>query len=117
MKKFKNQTIFVAAKNALNGFSVLIKDYSARREILLIFISLIIYIYDKNIYTLIIFILTLILLSVESLNSAIEQTCDLISIKKNTKIKKIKDLGATAVFIIICSIIFVVIGYLFSLLN
>jgi diacylglycerol kinase (ATP) len=117
MKKFKNQNIFVAAKNALNGFSVLIKDYSARREILLIFISLIVYIYDKNIYTLIIFILTLILLSVESLNSAIEQTCDLISIKKNIKIKKIKDLGATAVFIIICSIIFVGIGYLFSLIN
>ena len=57
------------------------------------------------------------LLSVESLNSAIEQTCDLISIKKNPKIKRIKDLGATAVFIIICAIVFTGINYIFFLVN
>ena len=117
MKKFKNQSIFIAAKNGINGFSVLINDYSARREVILIFVSAIIFLLNTNTYTLIIFILALVLLSIESLNSAIERICDLISIKKNSEIKKIKDLGATAVFIIICSIIFVVIGYLFSLLN
>ena len=117
MKKFKNQSIFEAAKNAINGFSVLINDYSARREIILIFASAIIFFLNTNTYSLIIFILSLVLLSVESLNSAIEQTCDLISIKKNSKIKKIKDLGATSVFIIICAIIFTGINYIFSLIN
>jgi diacylglycerol kinase len=117
MKKFKNQSIFTAAKNAINGFSVLINDYSARREIILIFASAIIFFLNTNIYTLIIFILSLVLLSVESLNSAIEQTCDLISIKKNPKIKRIKDLGATAVFIIICAIVFTGINYIFFLVN
>ncbi len=56
----------------------------------------------------VVLILTGGVLSLETLNSSIEKVCDLISVDRDPKIKKIKDLSAGAVLIF--SVIAMVIG-------
>lgn len=111
----KNQNIFKATLNALNGLKSLVKEKSAKREIYLILLALFFLLYEPNIFTSIIFILSIILLAFESFNSAIENLCDYLTTKEDLKIKIIKDLSASAIFLIIISIISVVIIYLFSI--
>jgi diacylglycerol kinase (ATP) len=41
----------------------------------------------------------LLILSIEALNTAIEYTCDKITMDKSNKIKKAKDLGSAAIFL------------------
>ena len=109
----KNQNIIKASINALSGLKTLIKEKSAKREILLIIISLFFLLYKPNFFTSSIFILSIILLAFESFNSAIENLCDYLTINDDPKIKIIKDLSAAAIFLIILSIISLFIIYLF----
>ena len=57
-------------------------------------------------------VLSLVLLAVEALNTAIEKICDLITLEEHSEIKKIKDLGAAAVMIIVLAIVLIFIRYL-----
>jgi len=108
----KNQNLFRATKNALNGLRELFSERSAKREIAVIFIAVGLWLYDQNFYTTALVLLSIILLAVESLNSAIEHTCDFITKEIDPTIKKIKDLGAGAVFLVISSLLFVLIAWL-----
>ncbi|MBU3577832.1 diacylglycerol kinase [Polynucleobacter sp. UK-Kesae-W10] len=108
----KNKNILDATGNALNGIKELIQEKSARRELLLIVLSVSFFCYKPNVYTVLIAVLSLVLLAVEALNTALEKTCDLITVEQHPEIKKIKDLGAAAVFIIVLTIALIFIRYL-----
>jgi len=109
---YKNKNILDATLNAMNGVKELVQEKSARRELILIVIAISFFCYKPNVYTVLIAVLSLVLLAVEALNTAIEKTCDLIDLKEHPEIKKIKDLGAAAVFIILLAMGLIFIRYL-----
>lgn len=108
----KNKNILDAGFTALNGIKELIRERSARRELLLIFVAIGFFCYRPNVYTVLIAVLSLVLLAIEALNTAIEKTCDLINPEKHPEIKKIKDLGAAAVLIILLTMALIFIRYI-----
>ncbi|ABP34389.1 diacylglycerol kinase [Polynucleobacter asymbioticus] len=108
----KNKNLFAATSNAINGIKELIKENSAKRELFLVFIAIGFFCYKPNVYTVLIAVLSLVLLAVEALNTSIEKTCDLITLDEHPEIKKIKDLGAAAVMIIVLAIVLIFIRYL-----
>ena len=108
----KKRNIVHAAMNAVDGLKVLILQKAARRELVLAVIAIGFFCYRPNVYTVLIAVLSLVLLAIEALNTAIEKICDLITIEGHPEIKKIKDLGAAAVFIIVLAIGLIFIRYL-----
>ena len=108
----KNKNIFTATRNALDGLKELILEKSVRRELVLALFAIGFFCYRPNVYTVLIAVLSLILLAVEALNTAIEKICDLLTLEHHPEIKKIKDLGAAAVFIILLTIGLIFIRYL-----
>lgn len=99
----KNKNIFEATRNALSGLRVLLREKAAKRELVVLFASIALLIYDLNVYTILIFTLSCLLLSVEAINTAIELLCDLHTLEFDERIRSIKDVAATAIFIIPCS--------------
>jgi diacylglycerol kinase (ATP) len=108
----KKRNIVHAAINALDGLKVLILQKAAHRELVLVIIAIGFFCYRPNVYTVLIAILSLVLLAIEALNTAIEKLCDLITLEEHPEIKKIKDLGAAAVLIILIAIGLIFIRYL-----
>jgi len=108
----KKRNIIDATINAVDGFKELIQQKAARRELALAVIAIGFFCYRPNVYTVLVAVLSLILLAVEALNTAIEKTCDLITVEEYPEIKKIKDLGAAAVMIIIFTICLIFIRFL-----
>jgi diacylglycerol kinase (ATP) len=108
----KKRNIIDATINALDGLKELILQKAARRELILAAIAIGFFCYRPNVYTVLIAVLSLVLLAVEALNTAIEKTCDLITLEQHPEIKKIKDLGAAAVMIIVLAIGLIFIRYL-----
>jgi diacylglycerol kinase (ATP) len=108
----KKRNIIDATINAVDGIKELILQKAARRELVLAVIAIGFFCYRPNVYTVLIAVLSLVLLAVEALNTAIEKTCDLITLEQHLEIKKIKDLGAAAVMIIILAIGLIFIRYL-----
>ncbi len=98
----KNKNIIHATNNAINGIKILFKESSVKRELFVILTSIVLFMYYKNYYTLTLLILSFLLIAIESLNTAIEIICDHLTLEIHPEIKKIKDLGAAAVFIISC---------------
>jgi diacylglycerol kinase (ATP) len=98
--------------NAVDGIKVLFLQKAAHRELVLVIIAIGFFCYRPNVYTVLIAILSLVLLAVEALNTAIEKLCDLITLEEHPEIKKIKDLGAAAVLIILIAIGLLFIRYL-----
>jgi len=108
----KKRNIAHATMNAIDGLKALILQKAARRELILAALAIGFFCYRPNVYTVLIAVLSLVLLAVEALNTAIEKTCDLITLEEHPEIKKIKDLGAAAVMIIIFAIALIFIRYL-----
>ncbi|MBU3615638.1 diacylglycerol kinase [Polynucleobacter sp. JS-Polo-80-F4] len=108
----KKRNIIDVTMNAVDGIKELILQKAARRELLLVLIAIVFFCYRPNVYTVLIAVLSLVLLAVEALNTAIEKICDLISPEEHPEIKKIKDLGAAAVMIILVAIGLIFIRYL-----
>jgi diacylglycerol kinase (ATP) len=108
----KKRNIVHATINAIDGLKELILQKAARRELVLVVIAIGFFCYRPNVYTVLIAVLSLVLLAVEALNTAIEKTCDLINPDEHPEIKKIKDLGAAAVMIIVLAIALIFIRYL-----
>jgi len=108
----KKRNIIHATINAIDGFKELILQKAARRELILAVIAIGFFCYRPNVYTVLIAVLSLVLLAVESLNTAIEKICDHITPEEHPEIKKIKDLGAAAVMIIVLAIVLIFIRYL-----
>lgn len=113
----KNQNIYKATLNALEGFKVLISERAARREIIVFIFSISCLLYNPNLYTFVLVLLCLLLLSIEAINSSLERLCDFLTNDINVSIRKIKDLAACAVFFIVLSMIFVTISWYFDFAN
>ena len=108
----KKRNIVHAAINAVDGLKELIHQNAARRELVLVVIAIGFFCYKPNVYTVLIAVLSLVLLAVEALNTAIEKICDHITLEEHPEIKKIKDLGAAAVMIIVLAMVLIFIRYL-----
>lgn len=108
----KKRNIIDATINAVDGIKELTLQKAARRELVLAAIAIGFFCYRPNVYTVLIAVLSLVLLAVEALNTAIEKICDLITLEEHPEIKKIKDLGAAAVMIIVVAIGLIFIRYL-----
>lgn len=91
--------IISASKNSADGLLVLIQEPAARQEMIFGAMALIILIVlGSPLYHLLIFaILLLIILAIETLNSAIEHVVDRTSPEISDFGKKTKDLGSLAV--------------------
>ena len=98
---FKNRNILDAFWCSIQGLKILFEEKAARRELFLIIFSIgYVFIIQPDIqFTLWLVILPLLILSIEALNTAIEYTCDKITMDKSNKIKKAKDLGSAAIFL------------------
>lgn len=96
----KGGTLYSATCNSLDGLAVLFKERAARRELLLIVASGLIYALLPNTHTLLLLVLALALLAVEALNTAIEVLCDHVTPEIHPAIKKAKDLGSAAIFMV-----------------
>ena len=108
---FKNPGIVAATTNAWNGIQALIHEKSARRELVLALFCAILFYIDTNPYTLALLVLTLLLLALESINTALEEICDHVTPEYHPRIKKIKDLGGASVLISVIAIIAVAANY------
>ncbi|WP_440651016.1 diacylglycerol kinase [Candidatus Pelagibacter sp. HIMB1495] len=69
--------------------------------------------FKKNLFKLIIFVTYVTLLALEIINSAIEILCNKITKEYDAEIKKIKDLGSGAVFVILITLIILIVTALF----
>jgi len=101
MDSSKNGNLLYATRNALAGFPVLLRENAARRELVLVVLALGCAIYAPGPYSLAFFALSILLLVVEALNTAIENVCDYITVERHPRIKAIKDVAATAVFLMV----------------
>ncbi len=100
----KGGSLWSATRNSLDGLAVLLKERAARRELLLILAAATMYVLLPGMYTLALLALAFALLAVEALNTAIEVLCDHVTPDIHPAIKKAKDLGSAAIFIISCAI-------------
>lgn len=95
--------LILATLYAVKGLVQLSKEKAARREIFIFLISLAIFISDLSVVSLPVLLLAIIVLGVESLNTAIEELCNIITVHHDERIGKIKDLAAAAVFLTLCA--------------
>ena len=96
----KGGTLVSASLNSLDGLRVLIRERAARRELLLIAATGVVYALWPTLHTLLLLVLAFVLLAVEALNTAIEVLCDHVTPEIHPMIKKAKDLGSAAIFIV-----------------
>lgn len=91
--------IISASKNSADGILILIKEPAAKQELIFGALALLVLIIiGSALFHLVIFtILLLIILAVETLNTAIECVVDRVSPEVSDFGKKTKDLGSTAV--------------------
>lgn len=107
--KVKNtglKRIFPAMGYSIDGLSVLMKEPALRQELILSLIVLISFIIvgASASYFVTMSILLLMLIAVEALNTAIENIVDKVSPEISDFAKTTKDLGSSAVFLVICCI-------------
>src|SRR3954464_15184547 len=96
----KNKDIFRATSHALDGLRELWLEKAARRELAVLLGALVLFGFFPDRYSFALLVLSFVLLAVESLNTAIETLCDHVTPEIHPAIKKAKDLGAAAIFII-----------------
>ena len=97
----KNGSLLYATRNALAGIPVLLRENAARRELLLALFAAACCIHAPNSYSVAFLALSILLLVVEALNTAIENICDHITTERHPDIKAIKDVAATGVFLMV----------------
>ena len=93
------KSLVLAGFYALRGVLNLLKEKSAQREVVLLLISILMFVRDTSLETLFLVVIALITMSLESLNTAIEEICDVLTTEKNECVAKIKDLGAASILI------------------
>ena len=106
-RRRKGGTLLSASLNSLDGLRILIQERAARRELLLIAATGAMYALWPTMHTLLLLVLAFVLLAVEALNTAIEVLCDHVTPEIHPAIKKAKDLGSAAIFIICCAMVLV----------
>ena len=107
--------LFFNLKNSINGLNVACKENSFILELILglFLIPYLVFIDIEILFKLIIFVTYVTLLALEIINSAIEILCNKITRQYDADIKKIKDLGSAAVFIILITLLALIIATLF----
>jgi diacylglycerol kinase (ATP) len=108
----KNQTAWNALVSALTGLPILFREKAVRRELALILASVALLLNYRNLLSLLLLVLSLVLLAFEALNTAIEMLCDHITPRYDVIIKRVKDVAASAVLIISLTYLFTLIGLL-----
>lgn len=110
--------LFSNLKNSISGLKVACKENSFILELTLgIFLIPYLAFLDVEILLKLLILVTYIfLLSLEIINTAIEILCNKITKEYNTDIKKIKDLGSAAVFIVLIILFFLIFSTLFPIL-
>lgn len=109
--KTKKWSLFKKFGYAFRGFYVALKEEKSLiihliATLFVIILSIILKDCLSLIDVAIIVIVVCLVITVELINTAIENLCDLVSFKLNSKAKKIKDVAAAATLIMaICSII------------
>ena len=83
------------------GIRVLLKEKAIKREIFVLIISIAMLFIKPNIYSVLVFVLSWLLLSAEALNTAIERVCDMYTKNYDERIKSIKDVSSASVIIIV----------------
>lgn len=101
MSPFKNRHLLQATMNAISGLRVLFREKSAHRELAVLAFSCLVFFLTQDVYSVLLIILSIIMLSVEALNTAIETLSDEVSEGFRPRIKIAKDLGAAAVILVI----------------
>lgn len=112
----KNKNIFDALICSIDGLKILFGEKSARRELLLLIFTIfyICILKPEIIFTLLLTLISILILSLEALNTGIEYTCNEITKKRSEKIRKAKDLGSASIFILLVAYLII---FIFSLLN
>ena len=110
--------LFSNLKNSISGLKVACKENSFILELTLgIFLIPYLAFLDVEILLKLLILVTYIfLLSLEIINTAIEILCNKITKQYNTDIKKIKDLGSAAVFIVLIILFLLILSTLFPIL-
>jgi len=111
----KPSGLLQATLNSLRGFSILLREKSAQREMVLLTAFGILHFYFPSLYLEAIIVLLGILLALESLNTAIEKLSDLVEPNFSLYIREVKDLGSTSILIILFFIILILIKFLGSI--
>ena len=103
-------------KNSINGLRLGIKESSFILELMggLILIPYVIFSNINIIFKLSIFIIYILLLAFELLNTAIEKICNKINREFDEDIKAIKDLSSSAVFILLFLLIILILFSFFT---
>ena len=112
--------LFFNLKNSINGLKVACKENSFILELILglFLIPYLVFINVEILFKLIIFVTYVILLALEIINSAIETLCNKITKEYDADIKKIKDLGSGAVFVILITLLILILAsFVYNFIN
>lgn len=101
VNRFKNKDLFTASMNAISGLQILLREKSAHRELAILVFSVLVFLLTQDVYGALLLILSILMLSVEALNTAIEALADEVNESFRPRIKAAKDLGAAAVVLVI----------------
>ena len=98
--KFKNQTLLCSLKCAISGFKALLKERATKREMSLLLFSSILIWFNSNPVSLMLFVIALLMILFEAVNTSIESLSDAVTVDFNDKIKIAKDIAAVPLFLL-----------------
>ena len=98
--KFKNQTLLCSSKCAISGFKALLNERATKREMSLLLFSSILIWFNSNPVSLMLFVIALLMILFEAVNTSIESLSDAVTVDFNDKIKIAKDIAAVPLFLL-----------------
>jgi diacylglycerol kinase len=106
----KNRHIGDALKTSFNGLRILLNERAAKLEFALLVLALGAFLFYRSTYTLVILVSAVGVLALEAINTALELLCDHITPDRNEAIRKVKDVAASSILImVVFQVIFTVI--------
>ena len=97
----KNRHIGDALRTSFNGLRILLNERAAKLELVLIAFALAAFCFYRSTYALVILVSSVGMLALEAINTALEILCDHITPSRNEAIRKVKDVAASSIFIVI----------------
>ena len=87
--------------NAISGLQTLLQETSAHRELAILVFSIFLFLFTQDVFGALLIILSILMLSAEAFNTAIEALADEVNESFRPRIKTAKDLGAAGVVLVI----------------
>ncbi len=112
MTLHKNKNLLEAATTALHGLKVLAREKAFWREFGLFFIAVVALGLKPSALGFMLVLVSVFMIAVEALNTAIEGLCDLVQPNRDQRIKDIKDVAAAAIFVLTLLYIGLLVAYL-----